>query len=83
MDTSYSIDSMRSHNAQMSHVDFLDIPFLDQRHPAHAVRIIRVNLSYALGEEKRQQFYGNGNVQSVRLGPAVSQEVHLMKDISH
>lgn len=48
VDTGHSVDSMRSHNAQVSHVDFLDIPFLDQGHSAHAVNISRVKLADAL-----------------------------------
>lgn len=48
VDAGHSVDSMRSHNAQVGHVDFLDIPFLDQGHSAHAVNISRVKLGDAL-----------------------------------
>ncbi len=48
VDAGHSIDSMRSHNAQVCHVDFLDVPFLDQGHAAQAVNIFRVKLADAL-----------------------------------
>lgn len=52
VDASHSVDSVRSHNAQMSHVDFLRVSFLDQGHSAQAVVISRVELIDALQEQK-------------------------------
>lgn len=54
VDAGHSVDSMRSHNAQMSHVDFLDVPFLDQGHSAQAVNISRVNLGDALEGRRKE-----------------------------
>ena len=54
MDAGHSVYSMRSHNAQVSHVDFLDVPFLDQGHSAQAVNISRVQLGDALGGWRAQ-----------------------------
>lgn len=48
MDAGHSVDSMRSHNAQVSHVDFLNIPLLNQGHSAHTVNISWVKLGDAL-----------------------------------
>lgn len=56
VDAGHSIDSMRSHNAQVSHVDFLDIPFLDKGHSAQTVNISRVKLGDALVKGQRYLF---------------------------
>lgn len=48
VDAGHSVDSMRSHNAEVSHVDLLDVPFFDQGHSAQAVKVSRVKLGDAL-----------------------------------
>lgn len=57
VDASHSVYSVRSHNAQMSHVDFLCVSFLNQGHPAQAVVISRVELTDALTENKNIDFF--------------------------
>lgn len=52
VDPSHSVDSVRSHNAQMGHVDFLCASFLDQGHSAQTVIISRVELTDALEGQK-------------------------------
>lgn len=48
MDASHSVDGVRPHDAQMSHVDFLSAAFLDQGHSAQTVVVSRVELTDAL-----------------------------------
>lgn len=48
VDAGHSVDRMRSHDAQVSHVDFLDVSFLYQGHSAQAVDISRVKVADAL-----------------------------------
>ena len=53
MDAGHSVDSVRSHNAQVRHVDFLAVHFLDQGHPPQAVQVSRVKLANTLKGEER------------------------------
>lgn len=57
VDASHAVDRVRSHDAQMSHVDFLCVSFLDQGHSAQAVVISGVELVDALEEQKTQIFF--------------------------
>lgn len=52
MDASHSVDRVRSHNAQMSHVDLLGVSFLDQGHSAQALVVSGVELADALEGQK-------------------------------
>lgn len=55
VEAGHSVDSMRSHNAQVGHVDLLVVPFLDQGHSAQAVKISGEKLGNALeGEAERR-----------------------------
>ena len=52
MNGSYSIDSMRADDGQVSHVHPLLWFFLDDRETAHPIDIIRILRSYFLTERK-------------------------------
>lgn len=59
MDAGHSVDGVRPHDAQMSHVDFLSVSFLNQGHSAQTVVISRVELADALEGEGTSRRSGN------------------------
>lgn len=58
VDASHSVDGVRPHNAQMSHVDSFSITLLDQGHSAQTVVISRVELTDALEGQTSEVFNG-------------------------
>lgn len=66
VDAGHSVHGVRSHNAEVSHVDFLLAAFFDQGHPAQAVVVSGIKLTDALEELRKRLdipqdslFYGN------------------------
>lgn len=58
VDASHSVDGVRPHDAQMSHVDFFSITLLDQGHSAQTVVISRVELTDALEGQTNEVLNG-------------------------
>lgn len=53
VDAGHAIDSMRAHNAQVGHVDLLNISLLNQGHPAHTINVSRVKFADALERKEK------------------------------
>lgn len=51
VNASHSVDGVSSHNAQVSHVDLLDVTFFDQGHTPKAVKVAGVDLTNTLRRE--------------------------------
>lgn len=57
VDLGHSVDSMRSHDAQVGHVNLLHVSFLDQGHAAQALHIAWVQLGDALQRVEEQSHH--------------------------
>ena len=74
----YSVDSMRSHNAQVSHVDSLTAVFFNQRHSPDSVPVLRkLGCNILQGGEEYTQSPSLQLIETAKENPAYRPNLSL------